>query len=217
MSESLVALAVFEGFWGQIFEYWPFFLTVGATLVFGAISIGADLWWRKEIPPPEGALPRVEIPVDPRVPFRRWISRGRTMLRFGSGIGIFFGFIYASFAISPQGLNDQFGLQQETDPELVAGSLIALGALIVAFASTVYLRNRLQIQLGVLVVAAVLAMISPWVVTGDITKLFASAGVVGTPVLFMTLGIGYTYYGMQGLRALARPPGGTAPASSQAP
>ena len=68
MSDSLVALAVLDGFWGQVFEYWPFFLTIGATLIFGVVSLLADLWWRKTQPPPAGALPRVDIPVDARVP-----------------------------------------------------------------------------------------------------------------------------------------------------
>ena len=204
MTDSLVALAVFDGFWGQVFEYWPFFITIGATLIFGVVSLLADFWWRKTQPPPEGAMPRVDIPVDARVPYRRWIARGRTMLRFGSGMGIFFAFLYASFAISPQGLNDQFGLRQEQDPQLVAGSLIALGALIVAFASTVYLRERPWVQMWILLFVPVLAMVGPWAVTGDITKLFASAGVVGTPLLFMLLGMGYTYYGLQGLRNLQR-------------
>lgn len=213
MSESIVALAIFEGFWGRIFEYWPFFLMVGLTLLFGGISLVADLWWRKVVPPPEGALPRVDIPRDPRIPYRRWMSRGRTMLRFGCGMGIFFGFIYASFAISPQGLNDQFALRQERDIALVVGSLVALGALITGFAATVYLRARPWIQLGVLAVVVVLALISPWAATADITKLYASAGVVGAPVLFMALGIGYTWYGLRGLSALERSPDGRATAS----
>ena len=73
--------------------------------------------------------------------------------------GIFFAFLYASFAISPQGLNDQFGLRQEQDPQLVAGSLIALGVLIVAFASTVYLRERPWVQMWILLFVPVLAMV----------------------------------------------------------
>ena len=213
MSDSVVALAVFEGFWGQVFEYWPFFLTVGATIVFGGIAVGMDLWWRKTLPPPEGAMPRVDIPVDPRVPYRRWITRGRTMLRFGLGIGIFFGFIYASFAISPQGLNDQFALAQEQDPALVRGALIALGALIVGYLATVYLREKPWVQMGVLAFVPFLAMLAPWAMTGDITKLYASAGVVGAPTLFVILGIGYTYYGQQGLRNLQRAQSGPAGAS----
>lgn len=213
MSESLVTLAVFEGFWGQVFEYWPFFLTVGATVVFGVIALGADLWWRRTQPPPEGALPRVEIPLDPRVPYRRWVSRGRTMLRFGLGIGIFFGFIYASFAINPQGLNDQFALEQEQDPELVRGSLVALAALAFGYLATVFLRDKPWVQAWVLLPVPIVAMVGPWLFTGDITKLYASAGVVGAPSLFAILGWGYTYYGLQGLRNLQRARSGAAPAS----
>lgn len=210
MSDSVAALAIFEGFWGQIFEYWPFFLTVGATILFGGIAVIMDLWWRRTLPPPEGALPRIDIPMDPRVPFRRWITRGRTMLRFGLGIGIFFGFIYATFAISPQGLNDQFALTQDQDPALVRGSLIALAALIGGYLATVYLREKPWVQMGALAFVPFLAMLSPWATTGDITKLYASAGVVGGPTVFIVLGLGYTYYGLQGLRNLQRAQSGPA-------
>lgn len=210
MNDAVLALAVFDGFWGQVFEYWPFFFTIGVTIVFGAVAVGMDFWWRKVLPPPQGATPRVEIPVDPRVPFRRWVNRGRTMLRFGLGIGIFFGFIYASFAINPQGLNDQFGLSQEQDAALVRGSVIALFALIAGYLATVFLREKPWAQLGVLAVVPFVAMLGPWATTGDITKLYASVGVVGAPTLFIILGIGYTYHGVQGLRNLQRAQGGTA-------
>ena len=213
MSDSLIALAVFEGFWGQVFEYWPFFLTVGATLIFGGISILMDLWWRKKLPPPEGAMPRVEIPLDPRVPYRRWISRGRTMMRFGLGIGVFFALIYASFAINPQGINDQFALEQDRDPELVRGSLVALAAMLFGYLATVFLRDKPWVQTWSLLPVPIVAMVGPWLFTGDITKLFASAGVVGTPCLFAALGWGYTYYGLQGLRNLQRAQSSAAPAA----
>ena len=199
MLELAPALALFEGFWGRVFEYWPFFFTVGVTIVFGVIALSADLVWRRKIPPPEGAMPRIDIPVDPRVAPRQWVNRGRTMVRFGCGMGIFLGFIYAAFALNPQGLNDQFGLPQDQDPRFAAGALLSLAALIVAYASTVALRRQLWLQSGVLLVAAFVAMTAPWLFTGDPGKLAVSGGVLGLSTAFMLLGVGYTVHGVRGL------------------
>ena len=88
----MITLAVFEGFWGQVFEYLPFAFTVAVTVVFGLITLVYDFLWRREVPPPAGALPRIHIPVDPRVVSRRWINRGKTAAKFGCGFGIFTGF-----------------------------------------------------------------------------------------------------------------------------
>jgi len=88
----MITLAVFEGFWGQVFEYLPFAFTVAVTVIFGLITLVYDILWRREVPPPPGALPRIHILIDPRIAPRRWLNRGKTAAKFGCGFGIFTGF-----------------------------------------------------------------------------------------------------------------------------
>lgn len=201
MSEFIPMLAIVGGFWGQVFEYWPFALTVGVTLVFGLVTLVAELVWRRTVPLPAGAMPRIEIPVDPRVIPRLWITRGLTLLRLGCGLGIFVAFLFVSFASNPPGVGEQYGLEQESNFALVVGAGIALGASIVGYWATITLRRRPWQMTKVLGVAAALALFGPLLTTGDPRWFGVGVAVMGLPVVFMVLGVIYTVHGLTSAKA----------------
>ena len=202
MGEFIPTLAIVEGYWGQVFEYWPFALTVGATLVFGLVTLVAELVWRRTAPPPPGATPRINIPVDPKVAPRLWLSRGRTLLRFGCGFGILTAFLFTAFATNPPGVGEGYGLEQGTNWWLVAGAGIALVASIVGYGATMFLRSHPWQATGTLAVAASLALFGPLLTTGNVKWLGVGIGVMGLPVAFMMLGVIYTVHGLRSGRAV---------------
>jgi len=195
MTESIGTLAITGGFWGQVIEYWPFTLTVAVTLVFGLVTVAAELVWRRTVPPPAGALPRIEIPVDPRVVPKLWIKRGLTLLRFGSGLGIFLGFLFVSFALNPPGAGENYGLEIDSNTSLVIGASISFVAVIVGYWATITLRRRSGQMASVLGGASVLALLGPLLTTGEARWFGVGIAIMGLPGIFMILGTIYTIYG----------------------
>lgn len=193
----MITLAVFEGFWGQVFEYLPFAFTVAVTVIFGLITLVYDFLWRREVRPPPGALPRIHIPIDPRIAPRRWLNRGKTAAKFGCGFGIFTGFLFTSFAINPPGVGAQYGLEQEPNRWLVAGACLALGASIVGFGATIYLQRRPWQEAGTLALVAFLASFGPFLTTWDTRWLGVGLAVMGIPVGFIVLGVIYMVHGLR--------------------
>lgn len=200
MTDSIAALAITGGFWGQVFEYWPFALTVAFTLVFGLVTLIAELVWRRTAPPPAGAMPRIHIPVDPRVIPRLWIKRGLTMMRFGCGTGIFLAFLFVSFALNPPGAGENYGLEIDSNTGLVIGATISLGAVVLGYWGTITLRRRSGQMAGFLGGAAALALFGPLLTTGEARWFGVGMGVMGVPVIFITLGAIYTMYGARLLK-----------------
>ena len=78
MGNSVVALAIVEGFWGQIFEYWPFTLTVLITLTYIVVAFGYDMVFGHRRKGPPGAQPRVEIQINPSLMARNRYRSGCT-------------------------------------------------------------------------------------------------------------------------------------------
>ena len=202
MNDLVVSLAITGGFWGQVFEYWPFSLTVAFTLVFGVVTIGAELMWRRATPPPAGALPRIFFPVDPRVAPKLWIKRGLTLLRFGSGLGIFLGFLFVSFALNPPGAGENYGLEVDSPTGLVLGALISFVAAIVGYWWTVILRKRTGQMAGLLGAAAALTLLGPLLTTGEARWFGVGVAIMGLPAIFMILGAAYTLNGSRLLQAV---------------
>ena len=197
MTDYIQPLAIVGGFWGQVFEYWPFTLTVAFTLVFGLVTLVADLVWRRAVPPPAGAMPRIEIPVDPRLMPRLWIKRGLTLLRFGYGLGIFVGFLFVSFAINPPGAGEMYGLEVDSNKSFACGAGIAFGASILGYWATVILKRHSWQMVGVLVPTGALVIFGPWLTTGEVRWFGVGVAVMGLPVIFITLGLIYTIYGLR--------------------
>jgi len=67
MNSPFVTLALFDGYWGQVFEYWPFTLLVTATIVYTVVAFGSDILSRRKWKLPAGATPRMEFKTDPAV------------------------------------------------------------------------------------------------------------------------------------------------------
>jgi hypothetical protein len=201
MTDLVVGLAITGGFWGQVFEYWPFTFTVAFTLVFGLITIAAEVMWRRKVPPPVGAMARIDIPVDPRVIPRLWIKRGLTLLRFGCGLGIFLAFLFVSFALNPPGAGENYGLEIDSNTGLVIGAMISFAAVVVGYWGTVTLRRRPGQMAGLLGGAAALTLLGPLLTTGEARWFGVGIAIMGLPAIFMMLGAAYTLYGSRLLEA----------------
>ena len=201
MTDYIQPLAIVGGFWGQVFEYWPFSLTVAFTLVFGSVTLIADLVWRREVPPPAGAMPRIFIPVDPRLVPRLWIKRGLTLLRFGYGLGIFIGFLFVSFAVNPPGAGAMYGLEVDANNAFAFGAGIAFGASILGYWATVILKRHSWQMVGVLGVTGALVLLGPLLTTGETRWFGVGVVVMGFPIIFTSLGLIYTIYGLKSSQA----------------
>jgi len=202
MIDYIQPLAIVGGFWGQVFEYWPFSLTVAFTLLFGFVTLVADLVWRRAVPPPAGAMPRIYIPVDPRLMPRTWIKRGLTLLRFGYGLGIFVGFLFVSFAINPPGAGEMYGLEVDSNQAFAIGAGIAFGASILGYWATVILKRHSWKMVGVLGLTCALIISGPLLTTGEARWFGVSVAVMGLPIMFITLGLIYTIYGLRSSQAV---------------
>ena len=76
MSSPIITLAIFDGYWGQVFEYWPFSLMISIAIVYSVIAFGSDIFSRRRWKPPAGASPRMEFVVDPSVVARMKFRKG---------------------------------------------------------------------------------------------------------------------------------------------
>lgn len=203
LTDYIQPLAIVGGFWGQVFEYWPFSLTVAFTLVFGFVTLVADLAWRRAVPPPDGAMPRIYIPVDPRLMPRAWIKRGLTVLRVGCGLGIFVGFLFVSFAINPPGAGEMYGLEVDSNQAFAIGAGITFGASILGYWATVTLKRHPWKMVGVLGLACASIIFGPLLTTGEARWLGVGIAVMGLPIIFITLGLIYTIYGLRSSQAVS--------------
>ena len=188
MSSPVVSLAIFDGYWGQVFEYWPFTLVIAATIVYSVIAFGSDIFSRRKWKPPAGATPRIEFETDPAVTARVRFRKGVYLLRFGSIITFFVAALYCYLAFFPLAIGLNYGLSQDVNNATATGTSIGLvgGSLMVIAA--LYVR-RMALPLTAVILAGLVAALSaPTIANGELRWFGIMLASLGIPLVMISYG-----------------------------
>ncbi len=188
MSSPVVSLAIVDGYWGQVFEYWPFTLVIAATIVYSVIAFGSDIFSRRKWKPPAGAIPRIEFETDPAVTARVRFRKGVYLLRFGSIITFFVAALYCYLAFFPLAIGLNYGLSQDVNNATATGTSIGLvgGSLMVIAA--LYVR-RMALPLTAVILAGLVAALSaPTIANGELRWFGIMLASLGIPLVMIGYG-----------------------------
>ncbi len=196
MSSSIVSLAIFGGYWGQVFEYWPFTLVLTATFIYAAIAFGSDISSRRKWKLPTGAIPRIEFETDPAVTARVRFRKAVYLLRFGSIITLSVAALYCYLAYFPLSIGTNYGLSQDSNNATAAGTSIGMvaGGLMVIAAT--YVRRMALPLIGVIVVGLVVAASAPSIANGELRWTGIMLSSLGIPIIMIGYGsvLGFKHY-----------------------
>lgn len=188
MSSPVVSLAIVEGYWGQLFEFWPFTLVIAATIVYSVIAFGSDIFSRRKWKPPAGATARIEFETDPAVTARVRFRKGVYLLRFGSIITLSVAALYCYLAFFPLAIGTNYGLSQDVNNATATGTSIGVmaGGLMVLAAMSI---RRMALPLtGVILVGLVIALSAPTIANGELRWLGIMLASLGIPMIMISYG-----------------------------
>lgn len=188
MSSPVVSLAIVEGYWGQVFEYWPFTLVIAATIVYSVIAFGSDIFSRRKWKPPAGAIPRVEFETDPAVTARVRFRKGVYLLRFGSIITFFVAALYCYLAFFPLAIGLNYGLSQDVNNATATGTSIGLLAGSLMIIAAVYIRRMAFPLTGVILAGLVIALSAPTIANGELRWFGIMLASLGIPLVMIGYG-----------------------------
>jgi hypothetical protein len=188
MSSFVVSLAIVDGYWGQVFEYWPFTLVVAATIMYAVIAFGSDIFSRRKWKPPAGATPRIEFETDPAVMARVRFRKGVYLLRFGSIITLSVATLYCYLAFFPLAIGTNYGLTQDVNNGTAAGTTIGVvsGALMIIAA--LYIRKMAFPLTGVILVGLVVVLLAPSLANGEFRWFGIMFSSLGIPLIMISYG-----------------------------
>ena len=188
MSSFVVSLAIVDGYWGQVFEYWPFTLVLTATFIYAAMAFGSDIFSRRKWKPPAGATPRIEFETDPAVMARVRFRKGVYLLRFGSIITLSVAALYCYLAFYPLSIGTNYGLSQDSNNATAVGTSIGMvaGGLMVIAAT--YVRRMALPLIGVIVVGLVVALSAPSIANGELRWAGIMLSSLGIPIIMISYG-----------------------------
>ena len=188
MGDLVVALAFTDGFWGQVFEYWPFSLTLAVTLGYIVIAFAADIVFgnRRRVPP--GAEPRVEIEVDPSLKARNKFRTGVYLVRLGVAVGVVMAGAIAYVGNNPLSIGAEYGLTQATDDATALGANIGLAAIAIAVLAAIWVRSTPLMLIGLIDLLLVVVVVAPPVFNGQIAALGLTAFLMAIPMTLAAIG-----------------------------
>lgn len=218
MSNPIISLAIVDGYWGQMFEYWPFTLLITITTVYSVIAFGSDIfskrWWKT----PSGATPRIEFAIDPSVIARMKFRKGVYLLRFGSMITLAATALFCYLAFFPLAIGGNYGLTQDVNNATATGTSIGVVSGALMTIAALYIRKITLPFVAVIAVGLVVAIVAPAIANGELRWLGIMPAALGIPLVMISYGSFLTtkhYAGMkQPLAYIAptipTPPGGVA-------
>lgn len=188
MGDLVVALAFIDGFWGQVFEYWPFSLTLAVTLGYIIIAFASDIIFgnRRRVPP--GAEPRVEIEVDPSLKARNKFRTGVYLVRLGVAVGLVMAGAIAYVGNNPLSIGAEYGLTQATDDATALGANIGLAAAFLAVLVAIWVRAVPLMLIGLIDLLLVVVVVAPPVFNGQIAALGLTAFLMAIPMTLAAIG-----------------------------
>ena len=196
MSNIIPPLALYDGFWAQVFEVWPFAALIAILIVFSFITLVAELVWRLTSTPLPGLLPRTEVSSDPNLTPKIWLRRGRDLSRIGAWISVVMALALLIVANNTPGVGDNSYFTQRASPAVLAGAGLTLGAALAGLSAALYLHRRPRPATVLLSITTVFMFLGPSLTTWDPTWLVVMTLVVGAPVVLILLGIGSTLRGL---------------------
>ena len=188
MSSPVVSLAIVEGYWGQLFEFWPFTLVIAATIVYSVIAFGSDIFSRRKWKPPAGATARIEFETDPAVTARVRFRKGVFLLRFGSIITFFVAALYCYLSFFPLAIGTNYGLTQDVNNATAAGTSIGVVAGGLMIIAALYIRRMALPLTGVILVGLVIALSAPTIANGELRWLGIMLASLGIPMIMIGYG-----------------------------
>ena len=191
MGDLVVALAFIDGFWGQVFEYWPFSLTLAITIGYIIIAFGADIVFghRRRVPP--GAEPRVEIEVDPYLKARNRFRTGIYLVRLGVAAGVVMAGAIAYVGNNPLSIGAEYGLTQATDDATALGANIGLIAIAIAVVAAFWVRTVPLALIGVIDLSLIAVVAMPPLFNGQLAALGLTAFLMAIPMTLAAIGTGF--------------------------
>jgi hypothetical protein len=188
MNNPIVTLALFDGYWGQVFEYWPFTLLVTATIVYTVVAFGSDILSKRKWKPPAGATPLMEFKTDPAVMARVRFRKGVYLLRFGSIITFFIAGLYCYLAFFPLAIGTSYGLSQDANNATAVGTSIGFLAGSVMGIAVVYIRKMAVPLTGVILFGLAVVLLAPSVANGELRWLGIMLASLGIPLVMISYG-----------------------------
>lgn len=190
MVDSIPALAILGGFWGQLIEYWPFTLTVGITLGYIVVAFGADIVFGHRRNVPAGAEPRVVIEVDPYLKARNRFRTGIYLVRLGVAVGVVMAIAIAYVGHNPLSIGSEFGLTQATDDATAMGTRVGLAAAVAAVLAAFWIRTLPLVLIGAIDIALIVVAVSPPIFNGQLSSLGLTAFLMVIPLSLAAIGTG---------------------------
>ena len=188
MSNSVVSLAVLDGFWGQVFEYWPLTLLVIISIVYVIVAMTSDLLNRKRRRGPAGAQPRVLFEVDPTLIARNRYRSGLFLIRLGVAVGAVMAVVLAYVGHNPLSIGTDYGLTQATDNATAIGTRVGLLAAAIAVLATIWVRAAPLILIGLIDLSLIVIPLAPPVFNGQYAVLGLTAFVMSIPLSLAAIG-----------------------------
>ena len=198
MNSLVVTLSIHEdGFWAQVFEFWPFFLLVAITIVFAILTFGSDLISRGRWKSPPGATPHMDFAIDPTVIARSRFHTSVFLIRLGSSIAAVASVVFLYFAINPVGIGAQRGYTQYSDDATIAGTAVSLVAAFIALSAAVVVRKSPPALLSLILVASFLIALGPFITTTEWLWLWKMGAAMAIPEGLVIFGVvlGFRHYG----------------------
>ena len=188
MSSSVVALAIVEGFWGQVFEYWPLTFLVIVAIVYVAVAMTSDVLNRKRRHGPPGKQPRVQFEADPTLIARNRFRSGLFLLRLGVAAGAVMAVVLAYVGHNPLSIGSDYGLTQATDDATAMGTRVGLVAAAIAVLATFWVRTYPLILIGLIDLSLIVIPLAPPVLNGQYSVLGLTAFVMSIPLALAAIG-----------------------------
>ena len=188
MSNSVVFLAVLDGFWGQVFEYWPLTFLVIASIVYVIVAMTSDLLNRKRRRGPAGAQPRVQFEVDPTLIARNRFRSGLFLIRLGVAVGAVMAVVLAYVGHNPLSIGAEYGLTQATDNATAIGTRVGLVAAAIAILATIWVRAAPLMLIGLIDLSLIVIPLAPPVFNGQYAVLGLTAFVMSIPLALAAIG-----------------------------
>lgn len=188
MSIPVVSLAIFDGYWGQVFEYWPFSLLITVTVVYSIVAFGSDMVSRRRWKPPAGATPRMYFEADPGVFARGKFRTGLYLIRFGATVALAATALICYLSYYPLAIGNNYGLDQDVNNATAAGTTISLVLSILMFVSAVYVRKLPLPLISFVLVGIVAALVSPAIANGEMRWFGIMLAMLGIPLVMILIG-----------------------------
>jgi hypothetical protein len=188
MSSPVISLAIFSGYWGQVFEYWPFTFLVAVTIVYAIVAFGSDMISKRRWKPPAGATPRMEFAIDPATIAKPQFRTGLYLIRFGSAVAVAATGLFCFLAFNPLAIGNNYGLTQQINNATATGTSISVVAASLAFIAAICVRKMPIPILGFILVAIGVAIFAPGIANGQPRWLGLMAAALSAPSAMVVIG-----------------------------